>query len=80
MWADAQRDGRSANIGAESRKVWLTPIARVSCSNAANIGEHKTWTQSEFAYGKIALGGKSPRKCIYSVPSQDTAKRRAKFG
>jgi len=29
-------------------KVWLTPAARVSCSNAANIGERKTWTQSEF--------------------------------
>jgi len=25
------------------RKVWLTPAARVPCSNAANIGEHKTW-------------------------------------
>jgi len=29
------------------RKVWLTPIARVPCSSAANIGERKTWTQSE---------------------------------
>ena len=27
-------------------KVWLTPSARVSCSNAANIGQRKTWTQS----------------------------------
>jgi len=26
------------------RKVWLTPPAGVLCSNAANIGEHKTWT------------------------------------
>jgi len=30
------------------RKVWLTPAAGVPCSNAANIGEHKTWTQNEF--------------------------------
>jgi len=30
------------------RKVWLTPTARVPCSNAANIGERKTWTQSAF--------------------------------
>jgi len=29
------------------RKVWLTPTAGVPCSNAANIGERKTWTQSE---------------------------------
>jgi len=31
-----------------SRKVWLMPAAGVLCSNAANIGERKTWTQSEF--------------------------------
>jgi len=36
------------------RKVWLTPAAAVPCSNAANIGERKTWMQSEFC----------PRKCI----------------
>jgi len=29
-------------------KDWLTSTARVPCSNAANIGERKTWTQSEF--------------------------------
>jgi len=52
------------------RKVWLTPAAGVPCSNAANIGEHKTWTQS----GKIPPGGKSPQKCIYGVPAQETAK------
>jgi len=26
-------------------KLWLTPTAPVMCSNAANIGERKTWTQ-----------------------------------
>jgi len=26
------------------RKIWLTPDAGVPCSNAANIGERKTWT------------------------------------
>jgi len=30
------------------RKVWLTPAPGVSCGNAANIEECKTWTQSEF--------------------------------
>ena len=25
-------------------KVWLTLAAGVPCSNAANIGEYKTWT------------------------------------
>ena len=30
------------------RKVWLRPAAGVPCSNAANMGERKTRTQSEF--------------------------------
>jgi len=31
------------------------------------------------AAGKIPLRGKSPQKCIYSVPAQEMAKHRAKF-
>ena len=61
-------------------KVWLTPAAVVPCSNAANIGEHKTWTQSEFCTGQNFVRGKSLRKCIHSLPAQQTAKHRAKFG
>jgi len=26
-------------------QVWLTPTSRVPCSNAANIGECKTWDE-----------------------------------
>jgi len=33
-----------------------------------------------FARGKILSGGKISRKCIYSVPGQETAIHRAKFG
>jgi len=33
-----------------------------------------------FAPGKIRLRNNSPRKCIHSVPAQETAKHRAKFG
>ena len=44
--------------------------ARMPCSNAANMRERKTWTQSEFC---------SCQKCIYSVAAQKTAKHRAKF-
>jgi len=29
------------------RKVWLMPVAGLPCSNAANIGERKTWTWSD---------------------------------
>jgi len=33
-------------------KVWLTAAARVPCSNTDNIGERKTWMQSEFCSWK----------------------------
>jgi len=40
MWANSQRDGRPAEYrcvapSVQRRKVWLTPITRVPCSNAA---------------------------------------------
>jgi len=44
------------------RNVWLTPTARVPCSNAANIGEHKTWTQSEFCTWQNPLKWQKPPK------------------
>jgi len=62
------------------RKVWLSPAAGVPCSNAANIRERKTWTQSEFCTWQNSVKGQKPPKCIYSVPAQETAKHRAKFG
>jgi len=66
---------------AARRTVWLTPAAGVLCSNAANIGEHtKVGRKVNFAAGKIPLRVKSPGKCIYSVPAQETAKYCAKFG
>ena len=45
------------------RKVWLTPAAGVPCSNAANVGELKTWTKVKFAPGKI------PSVCLSVCPS-----------
>ena len=59
------------------RKVWLMPAAGVPCSNAANIGERKTWTRSEFCTWQNSI---RPQKCIYGVPAQETAKHRANFG
>jgi len=41
-------------------KVWLTCTAGVPCSNAANIGECKTWTQSEFCTWQNFVMGKCP--------------------
>jgi len=48
------------------RKVWLTPTARVRCSNAANIGERKTWTQSAFCTWQNSVRARAP-KIQYSV-------------
>jgi len=63
MVAQPNIGGTSATVPflVPRRKVWLTPAAGVPRINAANIGERKTWTQSEFAHGKIPTGGKSPR-------------------
>jgi len=55
------------------RKLSLTPTARVPCSNAANTGERRSWTQNEFCTWQNSA------KCIYSVPEQETAKHCAKF-
>jgi len=52
----------------------------VPCINAANMGECKTWMQSEICTLQNSARGKSPQKCIHSVPAQEMAKHRAKFG
>jgi len=41
------------------------PAAGVPCSNVANIGECKTWKQSEFCMWQNSITSKSSRKCIY---------------
>ena len=51
------------------RKVWLTSAAGVPCSNAANIGERKTCTKSEFCTEQNAVTGQEPPKVyIYTSP------------
>jgi len=62
-----------------SRKVWLTLAAGVLCSNAANTGNARLGHKVNFAPGKILSGDKSPRKCLYNAPAQETAKHRAQF-
>ena len=86
MWADAQRDGRPTEHRWRSllnATVRLTPTARVPCNrpNAANVVECKIWTQSEFCTWQNSVRGQESLKMyIYSVPAQETAKHRAKFG
>jgi len=41
------------------RKFWLTAASLVPCSDAANIGERNTWTQSEFCTWQNSVRGKS---------------------
>ena len=43
---------------------------------AHGVGQHKTWTQSEFCTWQNSVRGQEPQKC--SVPAQKTAKDRAK--
>jgi len=47
-------------------KVWLTAAGRVPCSNAVNIGERKTWTQSEFCSWQNSVKGQQPQN-VYTV-------------
>jgi len=86
MWADASLMAAQPNIGGAlceccviqflvpRREVCLTTGAEVPCSNAANIVERKTWTQSELCTWQNSVRGKIPRKCICSVSAQETAK------
>jgi len=61
-------------------KVWLTAAAQVPYSHTANIGGCKTWTWSEFCSWQNSVRGQQPWKCVCSVPAQEMAKHRAKFG
>ena len=84
--SNAQHDGCHAKyrwhplLNAAKFSWHVTPTAWVPCSNAANIGECKTWMQSEFCTWQNSVGGQEPWKCTYSVPAQEMAKHRAKFG
>ena len=65
MWANAQRDGRPAEHMWRplfNAAVWLMPTTGVPCSNAANLGERKTWTLSEFCNWKNSVRGQEPPK------------------
>jgi len=95
MWADAQRDGRSAEYRWRLLRNYRNSIpcttrqslADARCWTAVQcryqyIGERKTWTQSEFCTCQIPSGGKSPRKCLYGVPGYQPRRRPniAQFG
>jgi len=60
-------------------KVWLTLLLECCAVTLPIQVNARPWSKMNFALGKIASGDKSPRKCIYSVPAQETAKHCAKF-
>jgi len=68
MWANAQCDGHPAKYRWHpllNAAVCLMPTTRVPCSNGANIGERKTWTQSEFCtWQNSVMGQESPKMYI----------------
>ena len=43
-------------------KVWLTAAAHMPCSNAAHIGERKTWMQSDFCTWQNSVRRQEPPK------------------
>jgi len=62
MWADAQGDGRQAEYRWRPLRKFCDSIpcttlleTGVPCSNAANIGERKTWAQSEYCTWKNSV-------------------------
>jgi len=71
MWANVQRDSRPAEYSWHrllnaAKFGWCpTPATRVPCSNAANTGERKTWTQNEFCtWQNSVTGQESPKMYI----------------
>jgi len=54
-------------------------IAKIGVFAPANIAERKTWTQSEFCTCQTSVRGQEHPK-MYSVPAQESAKRRTKYG
>jgi len=65
---------------APRRKVWLTPAARVPCSNAANYEKAGLGRKLNFARGKIPSGARAAGNVYIEYQFRETAKYRAKFG
>jgi len=56
------------------RKVSLMPTAQLKCSNDANIGECKTWMQSEFCTWQYSVTEQEPPKCTSPGDGQTSCK------
>ena len=84
MWTDSQRDGRPAEYWwrplLNAVKFGWCPLLECHAVMLSICDNARLGCKVISAPGKIQWGSNSPRKCIYSVPAQETAKHRAKFG
>jgi len=94
MWADAKRDGRPAEHRWRTLRKFRNSIPCTTQKSLADarcwpecravmlpIYENARLRRSEFCTWENSVrGAKAAKKCIYSVPAQDMAKDRAKFG
>jgi len=51
-------------------KVWLTAAVRVPCNHTANIGERRTWRQSEFCNWQNSTRGQEPSEMFLYIVYQ----------
>ena len=58
------------------RKVWQTALLECRAVTLPIWENARLGRKVNFARDKIPSGGRSPRKCIYSAPAQETAKDR----
>jgi len=72
---------RYSNETESRRKVWLTPLMECHALTLPIYENARLGCKVKIARAcEIRSGGKNPRKCIYSVAAQETAKHRAMFG
>jgi len=84
IWANTQRDGRPAEYRwyplFNAAKIGWRPLLECRAVTLPKEENARLGRKVNVAPGKIPLRGKNPRKCIHSVPAQETAKHRANFG
>jgi len=86
MWVDVQHDGRLAECRWRRLRKFRNSILSTTpqsladdrCSSAVQCA--RLGRKVNFEAGIIPLGGNSCPKCVYSIPVQETAKHRTKFG
>jgi len=83
MWANAQRDGRPAEYRwrplFDGTKFAWRPLLKCRAVTLPKLESARLGRKVNVTPGKIPLRGKNPRKYVYIVPAQQTAKHHAKF-